>query len=252
MGKASTMQVNRILRGLKNRSKEFSRLWRFWKPNFLWLYKNRYLRMDANVATNDKRRRLFHLDRYEFAAGYLKDIRLKDPVILDAACGTGYGSDILKKINPKMIVGLDISQDAIDYATKKYGNDRCSFKACDILEMAGIEDGSLDAVVSFETIEHIDNPMGFLANINRVLKKGGILIISTPNRWGITKDHKFDYNYELLRDHLERFFKIESIYVQNSGCMELWTNKGAPRRLVRAEPENIEQAECFIAVCKTV
>ena len=242
--------MGRILNGLKRRLRDVSKLKGAWRPGFLWLYRNRYLRMDANVDINDKRRRLFHLDRYEFATGYLKNMHLKNPVILDAACGTGYGSDVLKKVNPKQIVGLDISSDAISYASKKYGNERCTFKVCDILKMSDINDCLFDAAVSFETIEHIDNPIGFLTNLSRVLKKDGVLVISTPNRWGLTKDHKFDYNYELLKEHLERFFKIESIYIQNSGCMELWTNRGSPRRLVKAEPENIEQAECFIAIAK--
>ena len=82
------------------------------------------------------------------------------------------------------------------------------------------------------------------------MRKGGILIISTPNKWGPTKDHKFDYDYNLLKEHLENYFDIKEIYIQNSGCMELWVNRNAPRRLIKATPENIEQAECFIAICR--
>jgi len=242
--------MNRIARYITYRLMDISKLLLFWKPNSLWLYKNRSLRMDANVAINDKRRRLFHIVRYKFAAEYLKEKGREKLTILDAACGTGYGSDILKQINPAKITGLDICHKTVKYANKKYGNKQCIFQVSDITDMNGFADGTFDTVVSFETIEHIDEPLAFLKNIERVLKKDGILIISTPNKWGLTKDHKFDYDYELLRDHLERFFDIEDIYVQNSGCMELWTNRGAPRRLIRATPENIEQAECFIAITK--
>ena len=159
------------------------------------------------------------------------------------------------------VISITVAQDAADskwnatavfykYANKKYGNGHCIFKQCDITDMKELKEGMFDACVSFETIEHIEQPIVFLKNISRVLKNEGILIVSTPNKWGLTKDHKFDYDYELLRDHLERYFHIEDIYVQNSGCMELWVNRGAPRRLVKAMPENIEKAECFIAVCK--
>lgn len=223
-----------------------------WKPDFLWLYKNRFLRMDANVAINNESRRLFHIDRYEFAANYLRNKWGDGLVILDAACGTGYGSDIFKKIKPEQIIGIDNCSKTIKYANKKYGNGHCIFKQCDITDMKELKEGMFDACVSFETIEHIEQPIVFLKNISRVLKNEGILIVSTPNKWGLTKDHKFDYDYELLRDHLERYFHIEDIYVENSGCMELWVNRGAPRRLVKAMPENIEKAECFIAVCKKI
>lgn len=242
--------MNRILRGLINRFRDVCKLWRFWKPHFLWLYKNRSLRMDANEPLYDKRRRLFHIDRYEFAVEYLKDKNKDGLTILDAACGTGYGSDILRRLKPKYIIGLDICPKAVKYAKNKYGNRRCVFQISDIANMNGFKEEMFDAVVSFETIEHIRQPIIFLKNINRVLKKEGILIISTPNKWGSTKDHKFDYDYNLLKDHIERFFKTEDIYVQNSGSMDLWINRGMPRRLVKANKENIEQAECFIAVCK--
>lgn len=242
------MDIKRIIRGIKHRSKELFRLWMFWKPDFLWLYRNRYLRMDANIATNDRRRRLFHLDRYEFAADCLKS--KKAWTILDAACGTGYGSDILKKSGAREIIGVDISPEAVKYAQKKYGDGICSFKVSDITRLNEFEDSRFDAAVSFETIEHIAEPLVFLQNLSRLLKENGILIVSTPNKWGPTKDHKFDYDYQLLREHIGRFFGIEDTYVQNSGCMELWTNRGAPRRLAKATAENIEQAECFIAVCR--
>lgn len=246
------IKMHRVIKSISYKLKDVSKLWLFWKPDYIWLHKNRFLRMDANTSINDKRRRLFHIDRYKFAANYLKDLDKKGLMILDAACGTGYGSDILKETEPNKIIGVDVSSEAIAYASKKYGNNICIFRVADIMNMAGFDNDMFDAVVSFETIEHIEKPLTFLENVKRLLKRGGIFIVSTPNKWGITNDHKFDYDYELLRDHLERYFHIEDIYVQNSGCMELWVNRGAPRRLVKAMPENIEKAECFIAVCKKI
>lgn len=247
--------MKRILAAFKTRLKDILKLWMFWKPNFIWLYKNRYLRMDANEPINDKRRRLFHIDRYEFAANYLKDKIKQSTIMLDAACGTGYGSDILKKVRPSQIIGVDICPKTIEYATKKYGygkDNTCIFMTSDLTKMNEFKEAFFDAAVSFETIEHIEQPLLFLKNINRVLKKDGILIISTPNKWGPTKDHKYDYDHSLLIEHLSHFFKMEELYVQNSGCMELWINRGQSRSLVKADNENIEHAECFIAVCKNV
>jgi 2-polyprenyl-3-methyl-5-hydroxy-6-metoxy-1,4-benzoquinol methylase len=242
--------MKRILKSAANRIKNLSRFWMFWKPDFIWLHKNRFLRMDANEPLYDKKRREFHLDRYKFAVDLLRDRQNNDLHILDAACGTGYGSDLFKTLNPGKIIGIDVSAETVDYANKKYGSDNCTFRAADITDLREFHDGMFDAVISFETIEHIEHPITFLENIKRLLNEKGTLIISTPNKWGPTKDHKFDYNYILLKEHLEKFFYIEDLYVQNSGSMDLWINRGQPRRLMKADDENREQAECFIAVCK--
>lgn len=241
--------LTKALTRLRRLTIDCSRLLLFWKPDFLWLYKNRYLRMDANVATNDKKRRLFHKDRYLFARDYLKNSGRDGIRILDAACGTGYGSDILKQAGAQ-IVGIDICPKTIEFAGKKYGSEKCRFMVSDVLTMGRLADFSFDAAVSFETIEHIDNPLAFLSNLYRVLKKDGVLIISTPNDWGETIYHKFNYNYQLFRQHLEKFFAIEEIYTQNSGSMDLWVNRSAPRRIIKTSEENKSQAECFIAVCR--
>ncbi len=244
------MIFKRIIRALVRRGRDGAKLLMFWKPDFVWLYRNRHLRMDANMDIIDKRRRDFHIDRYEFAARYLRDMKNSGLYLLDAACGTGYGSNILKKAHPEQIVGVDISPRTVAYATKNYGDESCMFRVSDVTQMDGFDEASFDAVVSFETIEHFEQPFLFLEHIHRLLKKDGKLILSTPNKWGPTKDHKFDYNYDTLQKHVKTFFSIEDLYVQNSGCMDLWINRGAPRRLVKATPDTIEQAECFIVVCR--
>jgi SAM-dependent methyltransferase len=52
----------------------------------------------------------------------------------------------------------------------------------DASRLDGIEDRTIDVVVSFETIEHLAHPGRFLAGLRRVLVPGGTLILSTPNR----------------------------------------------------------------------
>jgi len=219
-------------------------------PQKRWLFRNRNLRMDANLDVNDVRRRDFHKDRYELAVRVLKERIGAGASLLDGACGTGYGSDILKRAGPARIVGVDIAADAVAYARQHYGSEACTFQVQDVSELAGFPDGSFDAVVSFETIEHIDRPLRFLERAQAVLKPGGLLILSTPNKWGLTVDHKFDYDYATLVDHVGRFFAIEEIYSQNSGSPELWVNRGQSRRIVKAEGPDRESAECFIAVCR--
>jgi 2-polyprenyl-3-methyl-5-hydroxy-6-metoxy-1,4-benzoquinol methylase len=254
MANSQTKNVSypgRLARALKSRISDFLLLLRCLRPGLIWLYQNRHLRMDANVKVNDPRRRDFHKDRYLFASGYIKNLQLKaGSVILDAACGTGYGTDILKNIQDVKIIGVDISSEAIAYATRKYGGDRCVFKQGDVKVLADFSPDSFDAVVSFETIEHIDQPLVFLERLKCLLKPGGVLILSTPNKWGPTKDHKFDYDYNLLLEHVKEFLQVEEVFAQNSGCQELWINRGACRRIVKADQNSISTAECFIAVCR--
>jgi 2-polyprenyl-3-methyl-5-hydroxy-6-metoxy-1,4-benzoquinol methylase len=247
-GKDMTL-LQRGLRFIKFRIKDLPPVWKFIDPRQRWLYKHRYLRMDANETINDQARREFHKDRYLFARDTLKKAGLSNARVLDSACGTGYGSAILKEVVSE-VQGVDISQDAVDYANQKYGSSSICFKQADVTQMKSLGEGSFDAAVSFETIEHISEPLKFLENLHGLLKNNGIVIISTPNKWGPTRDHHFDYDYPLFRKHLEKFFTIENMYVQNSGCMDLWVNRGAPRRLVPVTQDNIDQAECFLAVCR--
>lgn len=244
----------RLVRKIRNKLKQlWLKIITSRNADLCWLFRNRFLRMDANLAINTESRRIFHIDRYQFSVRKLTEIYSdsKELTILDAACGTGYGSSLLKNIRSSQVIGLDICPETVSYAQKKYSTENCLFKLCDLTQMKKIEDQTIDAVVSFETIEHLETPTIFLKNINRVLKKGGYLIISTPNKWGKTRDHKFDYDRQLLCEHLQQFFWIDSLYVQNSGSMDLWVNRGFPRRLIPMNSDNAEEAECFIAIARS-
>ncbi len=118
-----------------------------------------------------------HIYRYIFAAGLAKE-----KTVLDVACGTGYGVDYMAKKGAKRVVGADISAEAANYAWERYGRGReTDFVGADGLKLPFVDD-SFDAVVSFETIEHIRQYGKFLAECRRVLKVGGLLVCSTPNR----------------------------------------------------------------------
>ena len=103
-------------------------------------------------------------------------------VVLDAACGEGYGTDILASAAQK-VIGLDVSADAVARAQKTYGNrdNRMEFVEGSVNQLP-FSDHSLDGVVSFETIEHLSEELqkSFLNEINRVLKEDGLLIICFP------------------------------------------------------------------------
>ena len=116
-----------------------------------------------------------HLHRYAVAKDYVADAR-----VLDIACGEGYGSYILSSV-ARHVTALDNDAATIATARGRYSSkNRLDFIHGDAAKIAA-EDASFDVVVSFETIEHLADVQGFLKEVKRVLKQGGLLLISSPN-----------------------------------------------------------------------
>jgi 2-polyprenyl-3-methyl-5-hydroxy-6-metoxy-1,4-benzoquinol methylase len=114
-----------------------------------------------------------HEERYLFAGRYVED---RD--VLDVACGSGVGSAYLRAAGARSVRGLDIDPQAVAFAAARYRD--CEFAVGNATELS-LPDNSVDVVVSFETIEHIHDQAGFIAECRRVLRPGGIFICSTPN-----------------------------------------------------------------------
>lgn len=121
---------------------------------------------------------LMHVATYNFAIKYISGKN-----VLDMGCGTGYGTaSIADKC--ASICGVDISDEAVAYATEKYQADNLAFKTIRKVEDAPLpfSDGSFDVVLSFQVIEHIPDPATYLEEIRRVLRPGGVFIVATPDR----------------------------------------------------------------------
>ncbi len=116
-----------------------------------------------------------HYHRYLFALRYCEDKH-----VLDVASGEGYGSSLLGQV-ARSVTGVDIDPKTVDFANKNYMSERVSFRRGDAAKLP-IEDQSVDVVVSFETIEHFANQTDFVMEIDRVLRPGGLVIMSSPNR----------------------------------------------------------------------
>ncbi len=145
---------------------------------------------------------LEHFQRYES----IREL-IKDKSVLDAACGEGYGSKILSEYAGE-VIGLDISGDTIERAQSTYADvTNLKFIQGSIVQLP-LEDDSVDVVVSFETIEHVteDIQNNFLMEVDRVLKKDGLLIMSTPNK----KIYSDLYNYH-NEFHVKEFYENEFI-----------------------------------------
>jgi SAM-dependent methyltransferase len=100
--------------------------------------------------------------------------------VLDAACGEGYGSFLLAH-SARTVEGIDLSADAVAHAAQRYARDNLTFRTGSVTQLP-LPDASVDVVVSFETIEHLESQREMLAEFRRVLRPDGVLAISSPNR----------------------------------------------------------------------
>lgn len=146
-----------------------------------------------------------HLHRYYFAK---KIISNKDLVVVDIASGEGYGTYILSK-EAKFAYGIDISEDAINFAKEKYIKNNLEYKLGNCSNIP-LQDKSVDVVVSFETIEHHDKHEEMLSEIKRILKDDGILIISSPDKKNYTELSKGENHYHIKELFFEEFKNLLS------------------------------------------
>jgi GT2 family glycosyltransferase/ubiquinone/menaquinone biosynthesis C-methylase UbiE len=148
--------------------------------------------------------RLEHQHRYAI----LKDI-VKNKDVLDVACGEGYGSSFIAE-TARSVVGVDISDDVIRHASMTYRKSNLEFVKSNAIEL-DFTDASFDIVVSFETIEHLIEQEQMLAELKRVMRDDGILVISSPNR-PIYSEESGEHNaYHLKELDFKEFNKLLKI-----------------------------------------
>ena len=151
-----------------------------------------------------------HWHRYHFAARWAKGLR-----VLDVACGEGYGTALLAR-HAAHVTGVDLSPEAVAHARGAYAAlANAEFIAASCAQMP-LPDAVFDVVVSFETLEHIPMQREFMGEIARVLKPGGVLVMSCPNKLEYSDKRNFANEFhvkELYREELavlvtERFPEV--------------------------------------------
>jgi GT2 family glycosyltransferase/ubiquinone/menaquinone biosynthesis C-methylase UbiE len=158
--------------------------------------------------------RLEHMHRYRFALQFSEGKR-----VLDIACGEGYGSDLLASV-AKQVTGVDINDRVVARARRRYVRENLKFVAgdCSLIPLA---DACVDVVISFETIEHHEKHDEMLSEIRRVLIPGGLLVMSSPDRYEYTDvlGNANEYHVKELYRHefedlISRHFKNQTIVGQ--------------------------------------
>ncbi len=159
-----------------------------------------------------------HLARYRWASSFATGRK-----VLDAACGTGYGTKILAKAGATEVVGLDRSPEAVEDA-RKDAHPNSHFIVGNVGRLP-FSDNEFDIYLSFETFEHVEAADSLLEQAKRVLKPGGTFICSTPNRPLISPGHGLssrplnpyhtrEYNEEEFDSMIRRYFSKPLLYGQ--------------------------------------
>tara|TARA_S200000501_G_scaffold129580_1_gene122443 strand:- start:2602 stop:3333 length:732 start_codon:yes stop_codon:yes gene_type:complete len=131
-------------------------------------------KLKTSLINNENKNRLINLDLLDTY------VNQNDFTLLDSGCGKGANlEDIILKYPDARIIGVDNFKLDIDYAKRRFLN-KVDFLHCDCLDMK-IKSKSVDIVLSNQVIEHILDYEKYLSEIKRILKRNGLLILSTPN-----------------------------------------------------------------------
>jgi 2-polyprenyl-3-methyl-5-hydroxy-6-metoxy-1,4-benzoquinol methylase len=156
-----------------------------------------------------------HFQRYDYFSSYYKG-----KSVLDAACGTGYGTRHMLDSGASKGCGVDISGEALDFARTNYRDPNLEYLLFDCSKLSGLTE-KFDVVVSFETIEHVADPLNFIEEVSKVLHKGGTFICSTPNKdrlsgaGHINPFHPSELYYSDFKKGIEKYFTVRAEYHQS-------------------------------------
>jgi len=142
------------------------------------------------------------LRRRETIMHLLISLSLQSPRILDLGCGSGWLSDALSRIGPT--TAIDLANDVIAKAKTRYP--QVSFMAGSFFE-APLPTSHFDVVVSQEVIAHLPDQAAYIELAARVLRPGGYLIITTPNKFVMDRH---DWPSQPA-EHIERWLTVHSL-----------------------------------------
>lgn len=197
-----------------------------------------------------------HISRYAFAARLTRRKR-----VLDIGCGAGYGSAELANAAVS-VTGIDISADAVAYATEHYARPNLTFQQASAVSLP-FPDASFDLVVAFEVIEHLTDWQLLIAEARRVLAPAGQFVVSTPNKSyyaesrrldGPNPFHEHEFEYEEFKLALEAHFPHTILFTENHADSIVFRPVAAaapPSAEVRLESteDKVDEAHFYIAVC---
>lgn len=209
MNKSTAGQNSQLLPSLKNLQKKIS------TPQKWGLGERLVPDMLSEDSTSQKILNL-NIQNYQIAARYVQGKQ-----VLDIACGSGYGSQILSSAGADLVVGVDICSDTIQYAQERYSDSRIEFICSDADQFKW--SNLFDVIVSFETIEHLQKPKEFLQKIHSLLVPDGTFLISLP--LGETRHIDPYHLHAFTQNQIVDMLKENNFDVELYRCDEIVINR---------------------------
>lgn len=161
--------------------------------------------------------------RLLFAADFVEDKDIISKKVLDLGCGFGWFELNALKRGAGRVIGLEISDKDLETARKNIKSNKVFFRVGSALSLP-FPDQSFETVVSWDVIEHLpkNSERKMLKEVSRVLKKGGVFYLSTPNKtivgclmdpawWLIGHRH---YSLEELKNLANKMFLVEKYKIK--------------------------------------
>lgn len=177
---------------------------------------------------------LLEQKRYIFALHHIKNLD-----VLDCASGIGWGSFLMAQSGAKKVTGVELSENAVSTARKYYASENLEF-INSAIEDAGFCEASFGVVVSFETIEHVSNPLDFLKELRIVSKQNATLLLSTPNGLSFKLMGDAPYNPYHLEEYSRR--ELEKMFVDSGWAVTEYRGQYP----MKSDSDEIENYRKFI------
>jgi 2-polyprenyl-3-methyl-5-hydroxy-6-metoxy-1,4-benzoquinol methylase len=190
-----------------------------------------------------------HKHRYELAAELCRDLR-----VADVGCGSGYGARILRESCPS-VTGIDNDVATVDMANATVGSEAdIRFEVADAHEFLERDlRESFDALVLFETLEHLEDPGRALRSLEAHARDGVRMVVSVPNSKGLHEEnpyHLTDFGYEEVLAAFDSFDETMILYqfLAEGSLIRAPEPGELVGRIVATERGELEYANHFI-VC---
>jgi SAM-dependent methyltransferase len=147
------------------------------------------------------------VERYRLAAEFARDAD-----VVDCACGTGYGSELLLQAGARSVQGVDLDRGALEFARLRHQHAGITYYEADALRYAP---NPIPSVwVSLETVEHLPNPSGYVARVAQLLPRGGRFIASVPVT--VSTDGNPRHLHDFTRDSFRQLLRANGFREERS------------------------------------
>lgn len=183
-----------------------------------------------------------HRKFYIFASQFVRDRRVSD-----IGCGSGYGCQLLMDAGPSFVSGSDVSRSAIRYARKHF---HAEFLNQEVTKLEHYPDNAFDVSISSEVLEHVleyGMEQSAIAEMKRITKPGGLIIIGTPNT-EMCDDHGFSFDEisQLISSNFARHLIFENALVPFAQNKALWKDRLQSGRTGTIVSERIDLDETVL------